>query len=126
MENKIDTARNLGCVLSEAEFGRSRDEVTIASGEGVLQPGTVLGKVTASGKFVASPNGSVVGKEGAETAVAVLAYRVDAASADAQAVVISRAAQVKGPELAYEASVNDATKTATKADQLAAVGVIVR
>lgn len=123
MDNKTEGPRNLGFVLSEANVTRSRDEVTIASGQGVLTPGTVLGKITASGKYAASPN---TGSDGSETAVAVLAYAVDATSADAQAVVISRDAEVKVDELVYASTVDDATKRGTKATQLAAVGIIVR
>lgn len=126
MENKTETARNLGFLLSEANGSRSRGTVTIASGEGKLEAGTVLGEITANSKFVASPNASVVGKEGAESATAVLAYGVDATAADVDAVIVARDAEVKGPELAYEATVNDAAKIAAKATQLAAAGIIVR
>lgn len=111
--------RALGFVLSEAEFDRSRDEITIASGEGVLEPGTVLGKITASGKFKASVDAS---EDGSETAAAVLAYRVDATSADAQAVAIVRAAQVKKPELVYVTGATAADMDAA----LNAAGIIVR
>jgi len=126
MENQTEGARNLGFVLSEAEAGRSRDVVTIASGQGELAAGTVIGEITASGKYAISANAEVVGSEGAESATAVLAYAVDATSADAEAVAITRAAQVIADELTYDASVDDATKRATKADQLETVGVIVR
>lgn len=126
MENKTEGARNLGFMLSEAEAGRSRDVVTVASGEGKLAPGTVLGEITASGKYAVSANASVTGSEGAETATAVLAYAVDATSADAEAVAITRAAQVIASELIYDSSVDNATKTAAKIDQLETVGVVVR
>jgi opacity protein-like surface antigen len=54
-------------ILSEDDEGRlSRDNVIIASGAGSLQPGTVLGKLTASGKFVPSP---ATAADGSETAV---------------------------------------------------------
>lgn len=126
METKIEGARNLGFVLSEANGSRSRGVATIASGAGKLEAGTVLGVVTASGKLVASPNAEVVGKEGAEAATSILAYAVDATDADAEAVIIERDAEVKAAELAYDASVNDATKKTAKATQLAAKGIIVR
>ena len=113
-------------LLSEADAGYSRDNVTIASGAGVIQPGTVLGKITASGKFWPSTNASVTETAGAQTALAVSLYRVDATSADVKAVVIARHAQVTAADLAYDASVNDATKKAAKATQLATVGIIVR
>lgn len=110
-------------VLSEAEHGRSRDNITIASGSGVIQPGDVLGKITASGKYKKSTD---TGTDGGQTAVAVALYGTDATSADKKIAAITRAAQVKAVELTYDASVNDATKRGTKATQLAAVGIIVR
>lgn len=125
-ETQTENQRALGFVLSEAEHGRSRDEVTIASGSGVLKAGTVLGEITADGKFAPAPHAETTDIEGAETATAVLAYPVDATSADVKAVVIARAAQVKQLELVYDDSVDNAAKTATKVAQLAAVGIITR
>jgi hypothetical protein len=79
-------------ILSEDDEGRlSRDTIVIAAGAGKLRPGTVLGKLTSSGKFVPSPE---TGTNGSETAVAILVGSVDAASADAVAVVITRHAEV--------------------------------
>jgi Bacteriophage lambda head decoration protein D len=70
-------------ILSEDDEGRlSRDKIVVASGAGKLRPGTVLGKLTASGKFAPSPE---TGVNGSETAVAVLVGGVDATSADAVA-----------------------------------------
>lgn len=123
MESKSEGQRDLAFLLSEANGKRSRDTVTIVSGAGVLEAGTVLGKITASGKFTESP---ATGADGSQTAVAVLAYGVDATSADAAAVIVARDAEVKASELAYAASVDDATKRAAKAAQLAAVGIMVR
>lgn len=110
-------------LLSEGNFHISRDQVVVASGSGKLAAGTVLGKLTSGGKYKASTD---TGADGGQTAVAVLLYGVDATSADQPAVVISRSAEVKSGELAYDASVSDATKRAAKATQLAAVGIIVR
>lgn len=122
-ETKTMGPRNLGFVLSEASGNRSYEFVTIASGAGVLAPGTVLGTITASGKFIASPNAEVVDKEGAEVAKAILAYGVDATSADVDAVIMRRDAEVKNAMLIYDASVNNTTKIAAKVAQLAAAGV---
>lgn len=118
--------RNLAFVLSEARGTRSRDVLTIKSGAGVLSAGTILGKVTSGGKYVASPNAEVVGKEGAETAVAILAYAVDATSADVDAVCITDDAEVKEPMMVFDASVDDSTKRAAKLTQLRAVGIKAR
>ncbi|UES51193.1 head decoration protein [Roseibium aggregatum] len=126
MENKTMGPRNLAFVLSEASGKRSVDAVTIASGEGVLEPGSVLGKVTASEKYVFSPNAEVAGKEGAEVATAILGYRVDATDADQKVVAYTADTEVKKPMLLFHASVDDDAKTATKLDQLRAVGIKAR
>ncbi len=126
MESFTDKPRPLAFILSEANGLLSRDTVTIVSGAGKLEAGTVLGKITASGKYIASPNAQVAGSEGAETASAVLAYAVDATSADVEAVVVNKDAEVKEPVLLFHASVNDATKRNAKLTQLRAVGIKAR
>jgi hypothetical protein len=107
-------------ILSEDDEGRlSRDNVIIASGAGQLQPGTVLGKLTASGKFVPSPETAA---DGSETAVAVLVGSVDATSA----VAVTRHAEVNRYGLFYDATVDDDAKKSGKWDQLRAAGIVVR
>ncbi|MEP1881769.1 MAG: head decoration protein, partial [Roseibium sp.] len=76
-----------------------------------------------SDKYASSPDAEVAGKEGAETATAVLAYGVDATSADADAVILSSDAEVKSPMLIYHVSVDDAAKQNTKQSQLRAAGI---
>lgn len=126
LDKKVEGPRALAFLLSEGNGQISREVVTIASGAGVLEPGTLLGQITASKKYSGSPNALVVGKEGAETATAVLAYGVDATSADVEAVIIKRVAEVKTPMLVFDASVNDSTKRAAKLTQLAAATIIAR
>ncbi|MDV2966417.1 head decoration protein [Nitratireductor aquimarinus] len=126
LETKTEGARNLAFVLSEGNGKISRDVVTIASGAGKLEAGTVLGRITASEKCIASPEAEIVGKEGAETAMAVLAYRVDATSEDVEAVVIARHAEVKEPMLVFDATVDNASKIAAKLEQLSAATIIAR
>lgn len=113
-------------LLSEANFHRSRDNITIEAGAGVIIPGTVLGKVTAGGKYLPSPNTLVEGDEGAETGVAIALYGCDATTADQKIAAITRDAEWNGHTLVFHPSVNDATKKATKLAQLAAVGIIAR
>lgn len=121
-----ETARDLAFLLSEANGYLSRETITIPSGSGRLEAGTVLGKVTASGKYVPSPNAESVGKEGAEVAVAVLGYEIDATSADVSVVAVTNDAEVKDPMLIFDASVNDGTKRAAKITQLRAVKIKAR
>jgi len=111
-------------ILSEDDEGRlSRDDIVIASGAGKLRPGTVLGKVTASGKFVPSPETAT---DGSEVAVALLVGHVDATSADAIAVGLMRHAEVNRYGLFYDASIDDDPKKSTKWDQLRSAGIVVR
>lgn len=123
---KTEGPRNLAFVLSEGNGKISRDVVTIASGAGKLEPGTLLGVITASKKYTFSPNAEVPGIEGAEVAKAILAYGVDATSADVEAVVISRQAEVKEPMLIFHSSVDNDNKRTAKLGQLAAVSIIAR
>lgn len=107
-------------IISEAEGKRSRDTIIIASGAGKVLPGTVLGKVTASGKYVPSPD---TGADGSQTAAAINIYEVDATSADVSVAAINADAEVNVNELVYHSTVNDATKKGTKQTQLRALGI---
>lgn len=124
MAPAVEKARNLAFILEEAPGTLSRDVVTIASGAGKLEAGTVLGKLTAGGKYVPSPD---AGADGSQVAIAVLAYAVDATSADVtDAVVIANDAEVKNPMLIFHASVSDSTKRNAKLTQLRAVNIKAR
>ncbi len=86
--------------------------------------GSVLGRVTANGKYKLATSG---GTDGAQTASAVLLYAVDATVADAVGIVVARGPSiVSRAALAYDASVDDAAKITTKLGQLASVGIIAR
>ena len=127
MAPKVMKARNLSGLLSELPGTQSRDEVTIPSGTGLVEAGTVLGEITATlGHFVPSADGAVVGSEGAETAKVILGYTVDAAYEDVRAVEIARGAEWKAPLLKFDASVDTDAKQETKIAQLKAVGILVR
>lgn len=81
-----------GCYLGEGEaLNIVNEEITVASGAGKLRAGTVLGKITASGKFVLYDPALTNGAELAANAV-ILFDEVDATAADAKAV-----ATVRGP-----------------------------
>lgn len=108
----------------EVHSGYTREAITIVSGAGDLKVGTVLGKITASGKYTPSSTGAA---DGSQTAVAVLLDNVDATSADKVANVLIRgAALVDETNLIYHASVDDATKRGTKKTQLLAVGILAK
>ena len=126
MDTLTENPRNLAFILHEAAGTRSREVVTIAAGAGILEAGTVLGEITASEKFTASPEAVTVGVEGAETATAILGYRVDATAEDVDAVVVDADAEIKASLLIFEATVDDEAKQAIKVTQLRAVGIKAR
>ena len=110
-------------ILSEANGQRSRETITIAGGAGVIASGTVLGRVTASGKYVASAVGT---SDGSQLPAAIAIYGADASSADATVSAIVRDAEVNGKCLTYHADRDQpAEKTAANVS-LANLGVIVR
>lgn len=76
MSNDIGTYVYDNLLASEVEV---TDSVTVISGAGILARGTVLGKITASGKckIVNSAN-----SDGSQTPYAILLEPVDATSAD--------------------------------------------
>jgi hypothetical protein len=113
-------------ILAEANFHRSRENITIASGSGVVPAGTIVGKIASSGEYAPSPNATVNGLEGAETAVAMTIHQVDATVAAVSVAAIARDAELKKSCIEYDASVDDVAKKAVKSQQLAAVGIIVR
>ena len=101
----------------------TRETVTLLAGTN-YPVGAVLGRITASGKYKLATSG---GTDGAQNAAAVLLYATDASDADKEAVVIVRGpAIVSKAALVFDASVDDAAKTATKHAQLAALGIIPR
>jgi hypothetical protein len=101
----------------------TREVVTLLAGT-PYPVGSVLGKITASGKYTLSP---ATGTDGSQVASAVLLYAVDATLADATGIVVARGpAIVSRAGLAYEATVDDGTKITAKLAQLAAVGIVAR
>ena len=101
----------------------TRETVTLLAGTN-YPVGAVLGRITASGKMKLS---TATGTDGAQNAAAVLLYDVDATAADATGIVVVRGpAIVSKAALVFDASVDDAAKTAAKHAQLTALGIIPR
>lgn len=119
----LTEARRTGeFILSEANGTRSREAVTIAAAAGALPAGTVMGKITASGKYVEYDNTVA---DGTEVAAGVLYAAVADSASDQPAVIIARDAEVANVHLTWDAANNAGAITAGKAD-LAALGIIVR
>jgi len=107
----------------EANANYSREQVTLLTGTNYVA-GSVLGKITASGKYTLSP---ASGATGEETAIAVLLYDVDASAADQVAVVLARGpAIVSKAGLVFDATVDQAAEITAKHDELVAVGIVPR
>ncbi len=75
--------------------------ITVKSGEGVLEKGTVLGIETASEKYVAYDDGAA---DGSEVAKAILADKVDATSNDVLVVAYVRGCFYKSKLTGYDAN----------------------
>lgn len=69
--------------LLAGDYPAVTDIITILTGQ-VLARGAVLGKITASGKYILCDKAAV---DGSQTPVAILAEAVDATAADKQSVV---------------------------------------
>ncbi len=114
----------MGDVLKyEVNPNYTRETVPLLAGT-AYPVGSVLGRITASGKYKLATSG---GTDGAQTASAVLLFAVDATLADAVGIVVVRGpAIVSRAALAYDGTVDDAAKITTKIGQLTALGLIVR
>lgn len=110
-----------GFLRSEANGSRSRENVTLLSGEN-LEAGTVVGIVTASGKYAQV---DVNASDGTESAKGVLLRATDATDGDVETAVLVRDAEVNKEDLIYP----DGATTQQKADfdaGLLEVGIVVR
>ena len=81
-----------GFLVWEALRDYCRSTVILASGN--LQPGTILGKITASGKYAAHDPAA---SNGTQTAAAILWNSVDASGGDTNAVVLIRGPAIVNP-----------------------------
>lgn len=118
---KTQGNQNLEFLLSEANGERSRETVTI-TGSAAFGSGTVLGKITASGKFTAHDESAT---NGTQNAIAVLGYDVDATDADVNGVVLLRDCEVSNELLVMP----DGIATGDRNDaitSLATSGIIAR
>lgn len=104
----------------EADNRYSREEITVASGAD-LKIGSVLGKITASGKYVISLPGA---SDGSQTPAAVLVTFAAAATADAKAVALVREAKLNRSALIFGSTINDSTKRNTAVAALKTVGIV--
>lgn len=122
MVAKLDHLGAGAFIKSEGNGDISRETIVIASGNGKLFAGTVLGKITASGKYKPYDNDNT---DGSQTAAAILVYDVDATSSDVTTVGLVRFAEVWTNRLVWAASVAGGEKAPAYVE-LAAANVFVR
>ena len=123
MPTVFTEAMNLGDLLKfEAPNLYSRDRVTVASGQN-LPLGTVLGIVTACGKYKQIDPSA---EDGTQVAAGVLLQGCDATLADRDnGLVVARHAIVSDHALQWPEAITAAEKASAIA-QLKALGVLVR
>ncbi|KQS55910.1 hypothetical protein ASG17_07620 [Brevundimonas sp. Leaf363] len=116
-----ETRGTANFLVSEANgMYRSRDAVTVAAGAAPgLTAGTILGKLTSGGNYVAYAPG---GSDGSQTIAGIL---WEAAVGTVRKTVVTRDAEVNGAHLIYQSGA-DATAKATANAALKALGIIVR
>jgi len=122
LQNRI---RAGGFIQSEANGYRSRDQVTIeggTGGAGQVYAGTVLGKITASGKYVPWAHGA---GDGSQNAAGILWDDVDATAADVLGAIVDTDCEVRKADLTFDATAND-SQINTAIASLAALGIKVR
>ena len=101
----------------------NNEAVTLLLGTN-YKSGSVLGKITASGKYKLAVVGAV---DGSAVAVAVLLNPADASLADATGSILARGpAIVSRAALVFDVSVNTVPLTATKYAELTTVGIVPR
>ena len=103
-----------GFLVWEAFRDYTRETITVASG--TLEPGTVLGRITASGKYAAHD----------PTAVAVLWGKIDASAGDAPAVALIRGPAIVNRHDLVFAGTPSEVEIATAHTALLSAGILVR
>ena len=119
------TVRDEEYVISEANGRSSREQALIdQSLAAKLEPGTVLGKITATGKYLPLNPGAA---DGTEVAAAFSNHRVEVMdpAEDIRTSIMVRDIEANGNKIFWPAGITDAQKKSAEA-QLAAQGMIVR
>ena len=112
-----------GFLVWEALRDYTRETVTLASGAGKLEPGTVLGRITTGGKYTALTPGA---SNGSQNAAGILWGKADATDADAPGVVLLRGpAIVNRHEIGWPEGITEG-QTNTAIAALTALGIILR
>ena len=113
-------------IVSESNGYRSRDDVTVTvPATTTYAAGTILGKITASGKYVRHAAGATDGSEDEAGVLYETLANTTGSGVDNASVSMARDAEVNGSELTYEVGADAAQITASNL-ALKALGIIVR
>lgn len=118
----LTESKHTGEFMGELALGESYhvDEVTVLSGQNLVA-GTVVGRVTASGKYVAYDNAGT--DDGRRTVAGIIVPDCDASAADATSRVLVRGpAMVNKNDLTWAAGI-DAGEQATAIAALLTLGI---
>lgn len=121
----VEPTHDLEHLISEddlSEARRCREEVIFASGNGTIEPGTIVGKITADGKYAPLDPGA---SDGSEAASGVIAGRAITTDADARGTITARDSVVNAFKVTWPDGITDPQKDAAIAE-LAALGIMVR
>lgn len=108
-------------IRSVGEGSISFDKITLVSGQN-LKAGTVLGKITASGKYTLHDNAA---SDGSQAAVAILYQDTDATDGDVPATAVMRLAEVVDSLLTFKDGIS-APNRAAAITNLAASNIFAR
>jgi hypothetical protein len=109
-------------LVSEANGYRSRESIVVKSGSGKLPAGTLVGKLTATGKFVPWAPGA---SDGSQIVGGVTFEAIDATSADVNVTGHVRDCEMQRAMLSFVGAVQTSDKL-TAYEQLAARGIALR
>jgi len=122
MAQTLHEGRWPGAYLVSDDIHLSREAVVFAQGSAEIMAGEVMGKLTATGKYIPL---APAAKDGSEKAAAISYDNVDVTDADKLAVVTLRQTAVKASELIWPVGITDAQKTKAIAE-LEAATIILR
>lgn len=120
MATLTEGKRTADFIVSEANGYRSREKGVIDTGvTGTIEPGTVVGIVTATGHYATYNPGNA---DGTETVAGVL---YEGGAADDERTVMVRDCEVRASDLAwFDGATTNQIETGTEA--LAALGIVAR
>jgi len=119
--------RGYAFLVSEANgMYRSRQEVTVTvPANSTIVPGTIVGAITASGKFIAQLAAAIDGSQTPAGLLLVPQTNTTGSAIDVVATVVRRDAEVVKTEITYDPAATGAAILAADV-ALAALGIIVR